>query len=552
MIVEPRSAPHPMPQRSLRSSQALVGLVLLVILIWFVAIVILQRSFLFDDAFITFRYAKNLAQGYGITWNRGEAPVEGYTPFLVVLALAPVLKLGASPLAFMKAVSVLSLLGIAALCGGLARRWLAADRWTAVLAGAGVLPLGHAMYLTALGMETLLFAFLLLACFVLAARLFDTASPRDLWLFGGTQLAALLVRPEAALFLACAVAVALLTSVPQRIGLVRSARILLASLVLPLALYLLWKQVHFGTLVPNPAFLKLEDAGLYSPLGLQGLLSFLRGQTELLVLVLVSLLLLGIRSRAQTLLAAGYVIAHALFFLRVTPLMNVHDRLLYPIVPFLYVLALPVVVAMLERVLASGWHVAVRGVALAGIVGVLLGAPFEDVPNVIRGLRGDDPFATSGNQTKLRLAKRLRAYPDIRNVSIAYGDAGIVPYVTEAINIDTVGLNDAYIARERDLDALADYVFSRKPTLFFYPANPNFSYVTYGHGPLGDFSAWARHPGFDDYVYVGTVFRVADVGYDLHVLVRRDDPRFEELSRFLRSSVVDTVLRRFPVVLGSR
>ena len=124
--------------------------------------------------------------------------------------------------------------------------------------------------------------------------------------------------------------------------------------------------------------------------------------------------------------------------------------------------------------------------------------------------------------------------------------------MTEAINIDTVGLNDAYIARERDLDALADYVFSRKPTLFFYPANPNFSYVTYGHGPLGDFSAWARHPGFDDYVYVGTVFRVADVGYDLHVLVRRDDPRFEELSRFLRSSVVDTVLRRFPVVLGSR
>jgi len=122
--------------------------------------------------------------------------------------------------------------------------------------------------------------------------------------------------------------------------------------------------------------------------------------------------------------------------------------------------------------------------------------------------------------------------------------------VTEAINIDTVGLNDATIARERDVHALADYVFSRKPTLFFYPAKRNFSYVRYGHGPLGDFSAWAQHPGFDDYEYVGTVFRAAE--YDLHFLVRRDDPRFEELSRFLRSSVVDTVLRRFPVVLGSR
>ena len=427
MIVEPRSAPHPMPQRSLRSSQALVALVLFGLLIWFAGIAILHRSFLFDDAFITFRYAKNLAQGYGITWNRGEAPVEGYTPFLVVLALAPVVKLGGSPLTFMKVVSVLSLIGIAVVCGCLARRYFTTDRWTAVLAGAGVLPLGHAVYLTGLGMETLLFAFLLLLCFVLAARLFDAASPRDLWLFGATQLAALLVRPEAALFLACAVGAALVSRVPQRIGLARSARILLASLGLPLALYLLWKQVHFGTLVPNSAFLKLEDAGLYSPLGLQGLLAFLHGQIKLLVLVLVSLLLLGARPRAQTLLAAGYVVAHALFFLRVTPLMNIHDRLLYPIVPFLYVLALPVVVAMLARVLASGWHVAVRGAALAGVFGLLLGAPFEDVPNVIRGLRGDDPFAASGNQTKLRLANRLRVYPDIRNVSIAYGDAGIVP-----------------------------------------------------------------------------------------------------------------------------
>src|SRR5688572_25266220 len=44
--------------------------------------------FLTDDAFISFRYARNLARGAGLVFNPGEAPVEGYTNFLWVLLLA--------------------------------------------------------------------------------------------------------------------------------------------------------------------------------------------------------------------------------------------------------------------------------------------------------------------------------------------------------------------------------------------------------------------------------------------------------------------------------
>ena len=38
-----------------------------------------------EDSFISFRYAKNLAEGYGLVWNIGELPVEGYTNFLWVI-----------------------------------------------------------------------------------------------------------------------------------------------------------------------------------------------------------------------------------------------------------------------------------------------------------------------------------------------------------------------------------------------------------------------------------------------------------------------------------
>ena len=45
--------------------------------------------FFVDDAFISFRYARNLLEGHGLAWNPGER-VEGYSNFLWVLELAAI------------------------------------------------------------------------------------------------------------------------------------------------------------------------------------------------------------------------------------------------------------------------------------------------------------------------------------------------------------------------------------------------------------------------------------------------------------------------------
>ena len=47
------------------------------------------RRLLLDDAFISFRYARNLLEGNGLVWNPGER-VEGYSNFLWVLELAAI------------------------------------------------------------------------------------------------------------------------------------------------------------------------------------------------------------------------------------------------------------------------------------------------------------------------------------------------------------------------------------------------------------------------------------------------------------------------------
>ena len=54
-------------------------------------------SFLTDDSFISFRYARNLAEGMGLVFNEGEY-VDGYSNFLWTILMSAFIKLGFSPL----------------------------------------------------------------------------------------------------------------------------------------------------------------------------------------------------------------------------------------------------------------------------------------------------------------------------------------------------------------------------------------------------------------------------------------------------------------------
>ncbi|MEW6104576.1 MAG: hypothetical protein AB1630_12315 [bacterium] len=69
----------------------LLGVILF--LYFYVAYINSKTHWMVDDAFISFRYAKNLADGKGLVYNEGER-VEGYTNFLWVLILSFFAKAG--------------------------------------------------------------------------------------------------------------------------------------------------------------------------------------------------------------------------------------------------------------------------------------------------------------------------------------------------------------------------------------------------------------------------------------------------------------------------
>ena len=82
-----------------------------------------------DDAFISFRYARNLVNGDGLVFNRGER-VEGYTNFLWILELAGIWKiLGMRPEVSCTVVSVLYTIGTLGVSVLLAMGTPFRDRW---------------------------------------------------------------------------------------------------------------------------------------------------------------------------------------------------------------------------------------------------------------------------------------------------------------------------------------------------------------------------------------------------------------------------------------
>ena len=192
----------------------------------------------FDDAFITFRYARNIALGSGFTYNPGS-PVLGTTTPLFTAILAFIAALGDSgfiPSAAF-AISVAADCVAAWLLFRLARTAFD-DDITAILLSATWAVLPFRLSIAGGGMEASLFTLLLLVAFerlVLARAL----------LLGPLFAAlAILTRPDAVIALAPMFAYLILRDRPFTI----KASALLVAVIAPWAV---WATSYFGSPIPN-------------------------------------------------------------------------------------------------------------------------------------------------------------------------------------------------------------------------------------------------------------------------------------------------------------
>lgn len=189
-----------------------------------------------DDAWVSLRYARNLALGHGLVYNAGQPPVEGYTDFLWVLLVAPGTRLPLHPAWW--ATGWGAAFGVVAIvCAwGLARALIGRDSPWALLPAALLAASPHFGIAATNGLETSMFVAGALGA---AWATFAGARP---WFAGALCGALYLVRPEGIAVGAALAGWALLFR--------RDARTLgwLVAVALP---YFAARTAYFGALVPN-------------------------------------------------------------------------------------------------------------------------------------------------------------------------------------------------------------------------------------------------------------------------------------------------------------
>ena len=92
---------------------------------------------LFDDEMISMRYARNLAQGYGLVWNPGGQRVEGYTNlgWVLFMALVHLTRIQPSKISLViQIASAVCLLFNLVIVERIARLYTEGDRWATIVA----------------------------------------------------------------------------------------------------------------------------------------------------------------------------------------------------------------------------------------------------------------------------------------------------------------------------------------------------------------------------------------------------------------------------------
>ena len=157
----------PVSQRSLAKSPAStmrlrLGVALCALA--FYAVFIFRTSFsiggtryfvLFEDAMISMRYARHLADGHGLVWNVGEEPIEGFTNLLWVLWMAFAHKLGLSEskISLFIMLTGVAILMVTGLCAARIAKKVSSAPWVPVVALAGTLFCYPLVFWTLRGME---------------------------------------------------------------------------------------------------------------------------------------------------------------------------------------------------------------------------------------------------------------------------------------------------------------------------------------------------------------------------------------------------------------
>ncbi|HUU99054.1 MAG TPA: hypothetical protein VM487_25250 [Phycisphaerae bacterium] len=390
--------------------------------------------FLIDDAYITFRYAENLAAGHGLVFNPGEAVLGTSSPLMA--ALLGLLRIAGLevPLAA-RALGSMSFMGVVLITQVLARRHVGAIGAAALGACLAVHP--GLIFAADSGMETGL------SMAAVYGTLLLTIQGRYLpaGLLGGI---AFLLRPDGVLVLALAIGVGLVRA-PRRIW-----QPLLATAVVTLP-WLVYASATYGEIMPHSVAAKQlihPDAALHI---LQENLRRLTVDLGMMIIcgsAVIGLVIATLR-RSELLLVAAWMVLYlaGLSFARIA---SIFPWYVTPLFPGLILFAGYGVTGLVSTVSARPW--AARRLVERGAVPVVL--------LILAALcLLDNPAWRAAHEAQfgrvrayLRIAELLRGRCASGDV-VLVGEVGALAYaLPEQVILDSSGINSPAVFHARKAD----------------------------------------------------------------------------------------------------
>jgi hypothetical protein len=511
----------------------------------------IRMRFPFDDSYITFRYAANLAHGYGIVWNPGSilhhagAHTEGYTNFLLVLLLAPFVWMGCDLVLVSQIIGVVAVMVTAVAIYRIVAQTLVCDPlkdWQSEVRD------------SAKGSQTKVYATLASALFLLDPYIWMNAysgletSLFTMWLVVAmwafitkrTELAfmlatfAALTRPEGALMGMVLLAVALIQERRQP-GEVVSPTLKdhppvsvlsywVSAFVLPMVLYAGWKFWYFGNLLPNSFYVKVTQVTGGTFLPGRGTLRIFYAGVWYLVAFGIYAAWKG-RKNAAVQIAVLWCWLLSCFYLFSQLIQNDYQRFTNSTEVLLIVLA----TLGLEFAIQKRWVWSLSIILLLA-VNIIWSLYFRGGLGYIQRMDEElNPYQ--------RVAKVFKSIPDHSEVTIAWGDAGRLPYYSELLNIDPVGLNTNEIAHAHSADEVIRFIIKSKPDIIIIPlilpkddTIPNDTIrrvLGRGHGLIGSaYPALAASALASGYAPIATMPQTI---YDLDILVDTNSVHYPDI-----------------------
>ncbi len=458
--------------------KTIITIVLTLIIFLILLLHVNYLRFVCDDAFISFRYAKNFVEGHGLVYNIGEK-VEGYTNFLWTLLLSLFMKMGLNVVVVSQISGALFSLATIFLLLRLNKKLYPSENLFNYLAPLFLACCGAYAAWSTGGLETSFFTFLVfLGSFFFISGI---TKPKHFIFSGITFAFVCMTRLDGLIFAGITFLFLFYLSVVSRKIELKNIWGWTLCFLVPFLAYFFWRWSYYGEFLPNTFYVK-AGGGIFYRQGLVYLFDFI--QRFWICIMVIPLLFLGkiIRSNVNLkriiLYFTSMILVFSFYVVYVGGDFMDMFRFFVPILPFFFFL--------IQEGFRGMYHysqpfskkrqritLVFSELLLIGLSLFLLAYPSKE-SNKAWSREGIDSIGILRESAHI-WSKVGLMFKDIAKPgeSLATTAAGAIPYYSEMYAIDELGLT---LACQSDLEILkvlrpghfktvtTEFLLSRKPT----------------------------------------------------------------------------------------